>query len=50
MAAYALDTESNGKTFEVRDFFDIINQIGNIPVALTQWEMTGNSDDIIMMK
>lgn len=50
MAEYALKKELNGEVFELRDFFDSINRIGNIPVALTQWEMTGNSDHLIMMK
>ena len=50
MAEYALCKERNGEVFELRDFFDSINRIGNIPVALTQWEMTGNSDHMIMMK
>ncbi|WP_242118319.1 hypothetical protein [Aestuariivivens sediminicola] len=50
MAEYALRKELNGEVFELIDFFDSINRIGNIPVALTQWEMTGNSDHMIMMK
>lgn len=50
MAEYALNKERNGEAFELSEFFDSINRIGNIPVALTQWEMTGNSDHIIMMK
>jgi hypothetical protein len=50
MAEYALNKELNGEVFELRDFFDSINRIGNIPVALTQWEMTGNSDHMIMMR
>ncbi len=50
MAEYAFNKERNGAVFELRDFFDSINRIGNIPVSLTQWEMTGNSDHMIMMK
>jgi hypothetical protein len=50
MAAYARSKELNGEAFKLHDFFDSINRIGNIPVALTQWEMTGNSDHMIMMK
>lgn len=50
MAEYALGKELNGEAFELSDFFDSINRIGNIPVALTQWEMTGKSDHMIMMK
>lgn len=50
MAEYALGKELKGEAFALSDFFDSINRIGNIPVALTQWEMTGNSDHMIMMK
>ncbi len=50
MAEYARSKELNGEAFELHDFFDSINRIGNIPVALTQWEMTGKSDHMIMMK
>lgn len=50
MAEYARSKELHGEAFELSDFFDSINRIGNIPVALTQWEMTGNSDHMIMMK
>ena len=50
MAEYARNKELNGEAFELSDFFDSINRIGNIPIALTQWEMTGNSDHMIMMK
>jgi hypothetical protein len=50
MAEYALSKELLGEAFELSDFFDSINRIGNIPIALTQWEMTGNSDHMIMMK
>ncbi|QTN39263.1 hypothetical protein HZ996_08965 [Cryomorphaceae bacterium] len=50
MAEYARIKELNGETFEVVDFFDRINRIGNIPVALTQWELTGKSDHMVMMK
>lgn len=50
MAEYARNKELHGEAFELRDFFDSINRIGNIPVALTQWEMTGNSNHMIMMK
>lgn len=50
MAEYARIKELNGEDFELKDFFDSINHIGNIPVALTQWEMTGNSDHMLMMR
>ena len=50
MAEYAHKKELHGEAFELSDFFDSINRIGNIPIALTQWEMTGKSDHMIMMK
>ena len=50
MAEYARIKELEGENFELKEFFDRINQIGNIPVALTQWEMTGNSEHMVMMK
>ena len=50
MAEYAYQKERKGDPFKLKEFFDGINRIGNIPVALTQWEMTGNSDHLIMMK
>ena len=50
MAEYAYQKEQKGEPFKLKEFFDGINRIGNIPVALTQWEMTGNSDHLIMMK
>ena len=50
MAEYAYQKERKGEPFKLKEFFDGINRIGNIPVALTQWEMTGNSDHLIMMK
>lgn len=44
MAEYARIAELEGRPFELKDFFDTINGIGNIPIALTKWEMTGDND------
>ena len=41
MADYARKLELEQKPFEVKDFFDRLNAIGNIPMALGNWEMTG---------
>ncbi len=41
MAEYARMQEMKGKAFRVADFFDRLNAIGNIPIFLGQWEMTG---------
>ncbi|TXF89641.1 hypothetical protein FUA23_09330 [Neolewinella aurantiaca] len=33
--------EAEGEPFMLKDFFDQLNGIGNIPIALGHWEMTG---------
>lgn len=34
--------EAQGEPFQIKDYFDQLNGIGNIPIALGIWEMTGN--------
>ena len=41
MMEYARQKEREGISFEIKDFLDRLNAIGNIPIALGQWEMTG---------
>ncbi|MGA9270736.1 MAG: hypothetical protein WBV45_08950 [Lutimonas sp.] len=41
MMEYARLQENEDPGFELRDFFDQINAMGNIPIALGQWQMTG---------
>ncbi len=41
MAEYARQQEIQGKSFQLKDFFDTLNTIGNIPISLGKWEMTG---------
>ena len=41
MMEYARMHETNQKPFEVKDFLDRLNAIGNIPISLGQWELTG---------
>ncbi|MEM1326669.1 MAG: hypothetical protein AAGI23_11975 [Bacteroidota bacterium] len=41
MAEYARLQESKNKSFELSDFFDRLNAIGNIPISLGRWELTG---------
>lgn len=41
LAEMARQKESGGSLMSVKDFFDGLNGIGNIPIALGQWEMTG---------
>ncbi|MEL7246833.1 MAG: hypothetical protein AAFO03_00385 [Bacteroidota bacterium] len=41
MGEYARTKENTADPFELRDFFDRLNRIGNIPIALGNWELTG---------
>lgn len=41
MAEFARVQEANGKTFSSKEFFDQLNAIGNIPMSLGHWQMTG---------
>lgn len=41
MAEYAKMKEAKNEAFHLKDFFDELNSIGNIPISMTQWEMTG---------
>jgi hypothetical protein len=50
MADYALLLESQGKDFRVKDFFDQLNSIGSIPMALGRWQMTGLDDEIKLIR
>ena len=46
MADFAIQLEKRGQTFRIKDFFDRLNSIGNIPIALSRWQMTGLDDEI----
>ncbi len=41
LADYAKMKEANNEPFALKEFFDTLNSIGNIPIALAHWEMTG---------
>ncbi|MGB5645891.1 MAG: hypothetical protein WBM55_02145 [Muriicola sp.] len=41
LANYAKMKETEGETFRIKDFMDRLNSIGNIPISLGHWEMTG---------
>lgn len=41
MGEYARIKELKGEEFELRDFFDRLNTIGNIPISMGNWELTG---------
>lgn len=46
MADFAKMKESNKKEFLLKDFFDQLNSIGNIPISLGHWEMTGVDEQV----
>lgn len=50
MADYARIQELEGKEFKTKDFFDTLNSIGNIPIALGHWQMTGESKHLESIK
>ena len=50
MADYAKMKEKQGKAFLVKNFFDELNSMGNIPIALGRWQMTGESGDVEMIR
>lgn len=46
LADYAKLKEERGEVFSMQGFFDRLNQIDSIPIALARWEMTGLDDEI----
>lgn len=50
MMEYARTKELVGEEFELKDFFDRLNAIGNIPMSMGQWEMTGSPAFLIDQK
>lgn len=46
MAEYARMQEAKGEPFRVKDFFDQLNAIDNIPISLGTWQMTGMDEAI----
>ena len=46
LADYARQLEEAGQPFRLREFFDRLNRIDSIPIALGRWEMTGLADDV----
>jgi len=45
LAEFARIKESNNETFQLKEFFDTLNTIGNIPISLGRWELTGAKMD-----
>ncbi len=46
LADYAKQLEERGEPFELKGFFDRLNEIDSIPISLGRWEMTGLEDEI----
>jgi hypothetical protein len=46
LAEYARLSEKKGQPFQLKSFFDKLNGIGNIPITLGQWELTGSRDHL----
>jgi hypothetical protein len=46
LADYAKQKEARNEAFVLKDFFDELNAIGNIPISLARWQMTGLDDEI----
>ena len=46
LADFAKQLEESGEEFRLADFFDRLNAIDSIPIALGRWEMTGLDDEI----
>jgi hypothetical protein len=44
LADYARQKELRDEPFSLRQFFDELNATGNIPIAMSRWEMTGLKD------
>ncbi len=46
LAEYAREQELQNKSFVLKDFFDALHDIGNIPISLGQWEIIGKNEDL----
>lgn len=46
MAEFAQVQESKNQPFQMKDFFDQLNGMGNIPMSLGHWQMTGADEHI----
>jgi len=50
MAEYAKLKESKNEVFKTSEFFDTLNSIGNIPISLGHWQMTGSKKHLKYLK
>lgn len=44
LAEYARTQDEEGQPFSIKDFLDQLNAIGNIPISLGRWQLTGQMD------
>lgn len=50
MADYGLQQELQNQPFIAKNFFDRLNSMGNIPISLGHWEMTGSRSHMDIIK
>jgi hypothetical protein len=50
LADYAQQQELEGQDFKVKDFFNTLNSMGNIPISLGHWQMTGHDGHLKTIK
>ncbi len=50
LAEYARVQELQGISFKTKDFFDSLNSIGNIPISLGHWQMTGSKNHLQLLE
>jgi len=50
LADYAKMQDSLAKESKTKEFFDHLNSIGNIPISLGHWEMTGSKHHILSIQ
>ena len=49
MAAYARQKENQEEPFKLKDVVDELTAIGNIPISLGRFQMTGEEDQLVRM-
>ncbi|WP_432412806.1 hypothetical protein [Rasiella sp. SM2506] len=50
LAEYAKMKEGRNEPFKLKEFFDTLNSIGNIPISLGHWQMTGSNTHLKEIK
>jgi hypothetical protein len=47
LADFGKMKEAKNESFQLREFFDQLNEIGNIPISLVNWQMTGIANPLL---